>query len=100
MNAESGELARMGNGERPSSLPEEDEDRTIGNYTFDITFEREARAGSNMEASARTSNADRNGMGQKDSNRFDSHEDPDGFNAGGQHMYLQENQDAINGGMI
>jgi hypothetical protein len=100
MNAENGELARIGNGERPSSLPEDDEDHTIGNYTFDITFERDVRAGSNMEASARTSNADRNVMGQKDSNRFDSHEDPDGFNAGGQHMYLQENQDGINGGMI
>lgn len=100
MNVENGELARMGNGERASSVPEDDEDRAIGNYTFDITFEREARAESNMEASGRTSNADRNVMGQKDSNRFDSHEDPDGFNAGGQHMYLQENQDAINGGMI
>jgi len=100
MNEENGDFGRIGNGERPSSSPEYDEDRTIGNYTFDITFEREARAGSNMDASARTSNADRNVAGQKDSNRFDSHEDPDGFNAGGQHMYLQENQDAINGGMI
>ena len=100
MNAEIGDLARMGNAGQASSALEDDEDRTIGNYTFDITFEREARGGSNMEASARTSNADRNIMGQKDSNRFDSNEDPDGFNAGAQHMYLQENQDAINGGMI
>ncbi len=73
----------MGNGERASSLAEDEEDRTIGNYTFDITFEREARAGSNMDASARTSNAGGNGMGVKDSNRFDSQEEGDGFNAGG-----------------
>jgi len=88
MDENNGESARIGNGERTSSSPEYDEDRTIGNYTFDITFEREARAGSDMNASARTSNADRNIAGQKDSNRFDPHEDPDGFNAGGQHMYL------------
>jgi hypothetical protein len=99
MEIENGELAGLGSGQRHANLPEDDEDRTVGNYTFDITFGRDARAGSNMEASARTSNADRNGMGQKDSHRFDPHEDPDGFNAGG-HMYLQENQDAINSGMI
>lgn len=100
MTTENGEHARIGSGERLANLPDDDGDRTVGNYTFDITFARDVRAGSNMEASARSSNADRNGMGQKDSNRFDSHEDPDGFNAGGQHMYLQENQDAINSGMI
>jgi len=55
MNEENGDFGRIGNGERPSSSPEYDEDRTIGNYTFDITFEREARAGSNMDASAHVS---------------------------------------------
>lgn len=86
MNGENGDFGRIGNG-GPSGSPEYDEDRTIGNYTFDITFERDARAGSDMDASARTSNAG-NIAGQKDSHRFDPNEDPDGFNAGGQHMYL------------
>lgn len=72
MDAGNSELPRAVHGDPISGAPDEDGNRTIGNYTFDITFEREMRAGSNMEASARTSNADRNVMGPKDSNRFDS----------------------------
>lgn len=72
---------------RRSKVARGENDKVSGNYTFDITFEREQRAIiDDMEGRATSSRSDLNIMMQKENQRFDDQHSPNDYGDPAHHM--------------